>query len=449
MTHHDRVKAGFDTLAEELAAVRDNPPVGQDIGLAINQRVMKTMRDTPVDTGLGGYYPYFAQHNWNPHLSVYNWRAENTRQIAAGRARARNGGNMHGVFFGDSLLIGTGAGGVTATERKGIPRQAQRIVGDALGVPMAGGISPAVAAPTLRSDRWTGNGALANTYAYLSNTQTHTYTSLHKGTNIDMYISELGCAGTYTIDGGTPVVIAAGNSTNTVRKISITNQTDTVHEVKFTSSGGANVWLFVLGVEVWSPHGTRFHNLALGGGHAAGTHANSFTDAATSGSAYYSRKIMFDASGISPDFVFCDLGGNDISNAYTTAQIKTALETIIGWYPNADVILMGAWEKYTTEVAAGKALMKAKFELADTYDCILFDYRHRYINVDKAEAVAYGLTASDTIHPHDGTAEDMSHPIAQLLAGDGPGFPRMVTNPGTLASVAHLPNQTVVVEYTP
>lgn len=396
---------------------------------------------------LAPWAPVYAPRVYDERLNLYNAHAENSRQIAAGRARARNGGNMHGLFLWDSTGVGTGAAGVTATERKSVPKQLQRLVSEALNVPIAGGISPATAASGLRSDRWSGTGAITAFYAFLTSGQTHIYTTLHKGPNVDLYISELGSAGTYSIDGEAPVNIAVGNGTNTVRKISRTGLSDTTHVITFTGSGGAGTWLLVLGGEVWSPHGTRFHNLSMGGSRAGGaSDALNWTDTVSS-SAVYGRKRMFDASGITPDFVCVDLGANDISAANSTATIIAALEVMHDWYPNADFILSALWEKFDTETDEGIELMTARYELAKELDCWLFDWRHRH--GDRATAQTAGLLSSDNIHFHDGTGEDLAHSMSIPISGDGPGHPRLVTQPYASASYSHLPAGTLVAVYDP
>jgi lysophospholipase L1-like esterase len=369
------------------------------------------------------------------------------RGIRAGLGRAAAGGLFHAAVFGDSLGVVGGNDPATPLERNSFPRRMGRAMADALGVREAGGISPVTGASGVLTDEWTSTGTVTKTAPFVTMSTGSTYTkkSLNRGTTVDIYLSNESAACTYQIDGAGAVAITAGDTTATVRKISITGLADTAHEVKINGPASGTVKL--LSIDVGATKGVQVHNLCYGGTRAAsGTAAQNWTDDASTSGVYWARKLMLDAAGITPDVVIFTIGGNDIFFGDALATAIDGLEEMREWWPDVDAVFVQAWEVPTTDLGDWDDYLAAKYELADELGVLLVDWRHRF--GDSADADAAGLTGTDDIHPALAATLEMGRNLGEILAGTGPGYPRLEVAP-TGAPFAHLPDDTELVEFTP
>jgi len=80
------------------------------------------------------------------------------------------------------------------------------------------------------------------------------------------------------------------------------------------------------------------------------------------------------------DFVWLELGGNDLSNGVTAANIKAALTSIKSRYPGSDFGLMTTHQPDNSLVvnATFDAYIGELYKLADVFDCPLVDLRDRF-----------------------------------------------------------------------
>lgn len=116
-----------------------------------------------------------------------------------------------------------------------------------------------------------------------------------------------------------------------------------------------------------------------------------------------SSAALVTASGVTadigqvPDCLHIELGGNDLSNAISAANIVAAITTIRGFLPNTDVVLHAIPQPANSLIANATydAYVSALYDLADTLDVPLIDLRARYgLNSDMVTNQLMGDSAT-------------------------------------------------------
>jgi lysophospholipase L1-like esterase len=295
-----------------------------------------------------------------------------------------------------------------------------------------------------QSDHYTYTGTYTLTVGVMTMyaASTATFQSEQAGTIVDVYYSDLSQSFTVSIDGAAAVTVPAGGGTNAIKRYRVTGLADTTHSVKVTASTN---WTYLCAIAVNRAAGVAVHNIAWGGGRAAGGGTGlSWTDTSAAANIQAFRKGAMDVSGYTPDLVVVSLGANDVNANDTPANIIAALTTIKGWYPNSDYLFM-LWPGISTMAAgAWDAFCAALYSFADTQDIPIMDFRDRSGTV--TEALALGLIGADNIHPTEGTQREWGRIIASAYAGSGVS-PVLATPSGATAAT-DVPEGTVLVEYT-
>lgn len=343
---------------------------------------------------------------------VYNWRSSNTARLRAGIARALAGGSgkFHAVAMADSL--GLGYDGTSTIEAQAFPRRALTSLALLTGGQLGGtGVVPAGVA----TDRWSSTGtverALYAGFLTMFAGSTATYVSERAGTAVDLYYSNLSAPFSYRVDGG-PVQNVTPNGSQTIGKSTLTGLSDGVHTVVVTAPTN---YVFLTAVELRRASGLVMHNLSFGGSTAAnGGPATSWTDTSTHTSINTALKGSLDAAGISPDLLVIGLGANDKASGASDAVALAGIQTMRGWYPNADCLLVQAWRNPATTQAAWDAYVEGKYALADTLDAPLVDWQLRTGTL--TQATARGAVAPDGTHGTGPTNIDWGTSLGSLLA---------------------------------
>jgi len=99
-----------------------------------------------------------------------------------------------------------------------------------------------------------------------------------------------------------------------------------------------------------------------------------------------SSNALASATGITvdisqaPDCIHIELGGNDLSNGVSSANINAAITAIRNFFPNSDCVLYASLSPATSLIAQGTydAWVSSMYDLADALDVPLFDMRARY-----------------------------------------------------------------------
>lgn len=373
--------------------------------------------------GLSGA-PAYAQglglvNSFDPRLSVYNWKASNTRKLRTALGKAAAGTGLANLaVIGDSLSTGYDGNGNTI-DAHSWPRVMTADLASRLGTVVAGtGCVPATADTASRlSDRWTTTGGVVGgggpfLVAYGS-AGTATYVSQQTGTMVQLFWLDNGYGPiTWTVDGAAQPSITVG-SLHTVRAATVTGLANTVHTVVVTLPNYGSIAGLLVGGQT---SGIAMSNLAFGGAGAVfGGALSSWTDT----SIYYNlpgcRFGMLAASVGDPDFVFLELGSNDINNGVTASTIMAAHSTLRAKYPNAGTALFHGWDIPSDPHAADfDGYTGAKYQLADTLDIPLIDWNDRIGG--QAVADAGGALGPDHTHPTAGTGVAFGHAMAQLCA---------------------------------
>lgn len=135
-----------------------------------------------------------------------------------------------------------------------------------------------------------------------------------------------------------------------------------------------------------------------------------------------SAPALLSASGVTvtigraPDCLHIELGGNDLSNAATNANIAAAITTIRGFLPNSDCILYVIPQPSSSLIpfATFDAWVASMYDLADTLDVPLVDLRARFGTY--ADMVASGLLGDSTTHPRPEVYAETGLAVASLLS---------------------------------
>lgn len=135
-----------------------------------------------------------------------------------------------------------------------------------------------------------------------------------------------------------------------------------------------------------------------------------------------SKNALRTASGLTMgigrkiDMVWIELGGNDISNGVTNANIRAAIQSVRARYPGSDVGLMTIHQPISTLVpsATFDAFIGQHYELADDLDCPLIDLRDRFGT--HADMVSTDQLGDAAVHPLASVYSEVGRLVGNLLA---------------------------------
>jgi len=349
---------------------------------------------------------------------VYNWGADNTRKVYRSIAKAVAGQSSSHLIIGDSTsALYTGA----TTYPDMWPRVMSKYL-NARGVPLAGTgwVSPANAEDSLAKDpRFTFTGTWSQTgvpqgYLYSStNGSSVTFTSDLPGTVVEVAYGAISGAFTVSIDGATPVTVTPpGVGSATPSKYTVTGLLDTTHTVTVTLTTATLTQIFFF--NVYKTGGLQIHNMAL-----SGMTAKEWVDADAG-----NRSQLVNYLSLSPDVVHIALGVNDLNYSASLggngAATATRIETIIGLWPNADVILYGQLAPSPSAAVptppsngTWSAYIDLLYGIADDSDVPLVDLYKRSGSSYSAANTA-GLMG-DSIHPSKTAQADWALLVTNLL----------------------------------
>lgn len=118
-----------------------------------------------------------------------------------------------------------------------------------------------------------------------------------------------------------------------------------------------------------------------------------------------------------PDCVFIELGGNDLSNSVSSANIIAAITAIRNMLPNTDVVLMVIPQPDNSLIANATydAWVSDMYDLADTLDCPLVDLRARYGT--HADLTNNRLLGDSAAHTQTAVFADVGASVAAMFGG--------------------------------
>lgn len=298
-----------------------------------------------------------------------------------------------------------------------VPRIFQETFAARLGIKSAGGFVPftlGTSAPTDKISVITGsvNTATFPSLYFLGNSTSVLWAPTQKGTIVEFTYTHQSINNfTYQIDGGAAVPVPT-NGSATWAKITVTGLPYGQHTLRINNPGVSSVYVYLGGGKISNADGIAVDNICQGGSRAAsGTTAQNWTDLTVAPGPYINRKQMWETLGVTPDLVVAALGANDILNGDTAANAVNGLNTIRGWYPNSDFMLLhtGAFSGATIPVFDQYSALK--YALADTLDVPMFDFRYKMGDSD--EANSFGILGADNAHANDALANE----LARVMAG--------------------------------
>lgn len=356
----------------------------------------------------------------------YNAKGSNTRKARAGLAKSGVSTAVSDWVVASDSTASNYLGTIDGNDNLAMWPRVMRNLLVAAGHATVGGTGQVPAAATGTIDpRWTSLPGFTNNNTYLTGGtgavatfSTVTYGN-ETGTAFDIYFR--GDSGTFTvtIDGATPangvVTLSAGTySAGTVtpdgsavyRKLTITGLADTTHTLVLTRTAGT---LYLVSAGLRRASGLVVHNLAQSGSSASG--AAGWGD--TTGDLAISRRAM---APTAPDVLLLSLGVNDLTGGTAPATVVAALTTVRGYWPNAEVYLVGQYQRQSVTAADWEAYLAALYTLADTLDCPLLDMYYR--SGGYAVANANGLMG-DTVHPNKAAQRGWASAFSGMLTDSG------------------------------
>lgn len=384
--------------------------------------------DEAARSGFPGHAPAGLVNRFDPRLSVYNWKASNTRKLRAAINRAQAGGFGNLVYLGDSRTDNY-MGSVDGFDRRKMwpsvmRTELQQLLPDLpaptdglIKIGWAGSIDPRVST----TGTWTSNG---DTLSTTTNGATITIVTSMACTNIDLNLISAG-SWTYAIDGGAATAVTVSTS---FRHVSITGLAATTHTIVLTSTSTTKAEIH--SVVCWNATGGLTNlNLSVYGSRIDPTVLTGWGTASTTSFTrrWYAEQAVGSVNlpgygvasappgGVVPDCIFIQLGVNDWSLSNWIAQNIAGLNTIRSRWASCDVVLFldqqpgpsagNEWPQWAT----------ALYSLAESLDVPLIDLYNRC--GDHNTTFQNGLIASDRLHSPYRWQKEQGRVLAQLLAG--------------------------------
>jgi lysophospholipase L1-like esterase len=342
---------------------------------------------------------------------AYNWKASNTARLRASLANGAIGRSNH-VFIGDSITAGYlgGAENPQYDALKAWPRVYRSAIQTG-GVAVAGtGLVPCIAGDAPYDPRWTRSSgwdaSLAYTLFVRAAGETATFVSDTPGTEVSVYYFGNSAGMTVNIDDGPDIELPMDGAAHPL----VHNETglsDTTHTVVVSTTSASYNQL--VGASTQGGSGLVCHNIAVGGATASGPNLAAW---ATTTPGYINATLVgaLTAASVTPDVVYVALGGNDIQNGYSTAQIIAALASLRAQFPSSDYVLIGE-NQFDGYQSVWGSWSRALHGLADGLDCPLVDLYQRY--GEYSQAVASQLMG-DGAHLNAKAQNDIGNLIAAL-----------------------------------
>lgn len=376
------------------------------------------------------------QHSYNPLVHVYNGTQSALRRTRMAIMRAVNGTGRYSLLCaGDSSLVGVGGVVGPTVDRFSIPKQIALILSQMTGAAQDTGFTAVPQALNTISDRVTTTGTaptMNGPFVSIPSAGTWTYETEDAGDEVVIMYTGLSSAWTYSIDDKTPVAVAAGPGTNTYHTLVTSGHGDTTHKITLDPTGAGGTFLFVVALWVRKSAGISVHNIAYGGSRAAHGPANNSwtTNLGTTTALSSVRAGMRAALDLDPDTCLWSIGPNDLFQGDTAANALTGLETMMGWYPNADHVILSGIFFPGTDTDKIAEYTAGRYALADEYDAVLVDTRDLFWDFGTPDGM--GLIGADDAHFVYGADRELARALATILGGGG-GF----ANPSAPQTLVH------------
>lgn len=315
--------------------------------------------------------PAIVRILYDHKLALHNWTQANNANLLKALALANAGGHANIVFIGDSL---TAAVSPLVTFRDSFVYQLVDAL-EANGMVIAGaGPVYANANDATPDSRWAFSAGWSVNVNWLGRFTTTsganaTFTSVRRGSNVDIHYVDAGGPFTYSIDGAAAVaVVPTGGGTTVV--LSIPGLADTPHKVTITTTTAGLT--FLLGIAVREAVGLSIVNAGLAG---SATAAWLPAAGATNDDAI---------TALQPLAVFVMLGANDELGAVPPATYQANLTAIVNWV-KALASNPSVWLAVEPPRDPATYPLKAAFDLA-TYaaaaaaDLTVIDWQKFFVN---------------------------------------------------------------------
>lgn len=371
------------------------------------------------------YVPSNALNNWDAATSSYNFKQSTLHQFRAACAKLiQNTNDVDILAIFDST--GIGYNGVTPIAQStfkyssSIPYQFGKSLAAMMGVPFGGGMQCCAASATTLNDRWvvTGSFAASNGYLTASGVGTAEWTAIDNGTQVDLVYSNLQTNGiAWTIDNVAQTPLPT-DGTSTMRKVTVTGLTNTLHKVKFTTAAGQTAYLYEIGVRNPGVKSLYVHNLGLGGSRAnsgANTQNWSSTASTVPAGLGFTHIGGFNLLGYTPSLVICCVANNDLYNAVTPATTLTGVNNIRAYYPSVPFAYMHPPMVPGTDPTNFATFNSSVFNTMDTLDASFLDWND--LVGTTTGFTADGQAGPDGTHPIWGHAQMIGRLWAGLFVG--------------------------------
>lgn len=385
--------------------------------------------DEAARSGFPAHAPAGLAGRFDPRLSVYNWKASNTRKLRAAVNRAQAGGFGNLLFVGDSRTDNYMGSVDNYDRRKMWPSvcraELQQLLPDLpaitdglIKIGWAGQIDPRV----VTSGTWSNNGDILFS---TSNGASITITTSLPCTNIDLNLTGGSGAWTYAIDGGAATSVTVSTS---FRHVSITGLAATTHTIVLTNTSTATASIH--SVVCWNASGgLTNHNVSIFGSKIDPSSASGWGTPSTSSFTrrWYVEQAMAGANlpgfgvpssppaGVIPDCLFVQLGVNDWDRVGWIASNIAGLTTLRGRWPSSDFVLFVDQQPGPSAGNEWPAWSSALYSLAETLDVPVVDLYSRC--GDHTTTFQNGLIASDRLHSPYRWQKEQGRVLAQLIAG--------------------------------
>ncbi|WGX98712.1 SGNH/GDSL hydrolase family protein [Nocardioides sp. L-11A] len=331
---------GIDLIDGAGAPVRHVPSIVDDGG--VEQPLARLSPDLSIAArAVPSYCPPGHEAKFNVATGAFNWTPGNTANLAGAIAGAA-AAPAHLVIAGDSISEGwtwlnhLPPYGITADRLHAWPLMMRDALNDALGLPLGGtGYVRAHGPLSTADDRWggttLGSGWTSGGHYVRGKGRTVTFASDQPGDAVAI-MTIGGGSFTISVDGGAPTSVP---NTALIPRRYTRNVTYGTHTITITIG---DTDLYLAGAEVYTRSaGIRVHNVAQGGAKASGVGQDCWADTSSGyGNMLPTYTDHTNSFGARPDAVIIMLGGNDLKNDRTPAELRAAFETIAAAWAHTD-----------------------------------------------------------------------------------------------------------------
>jgi len=345
-----------------------------------------------------------TRRQFDPRLSLYNWKPSNTARLRKALAAVNEGLLARIAVAGDSLSAAVPPLDpfadawpyklVELLENKGV-----KIAGELVFSNNNAGFNEVDTRWTLDSN-WQPTNPEIPYQISAAGGATAVFQSVRAGTFVELVYFDAGASYTVSIDGGVPAPVVPTGSGDTLA-LPIGPIADTTHTIEIVADAA---FAFLPAVGVRGPDGLSIANVSLGGAtsamHLPGIDAGPF-DAIVA---------------LAPECVFYMIEINDLATAEATF-ISRVTTSVNEYLVNSDVVLV-------VESPANPALFLGKPEhdaaiylIADTLNVPVIDLQHHF--VDWASFTASPSFAVDDAHASKHGQEAIAQLVLDVLSTSG------------------------------